>query len=266
MTLSEFMNHVNAALNFPAIDTNDVLVYCDMAMAELNTTLHTSIPSLSKQLDKYTTEEWDKIIYILLTELEDPATTEGSNIFVKTPENTLPSSVKIYYDLDKQTFMVWSNLNNTYTPAKDILGVFYRDGVKEFWKPFHYGNAAMWEKSERVDQSNYDLNRHLPDDWILLWLIPYVCFKYTVRDGGTAQTFAEELTQGFQQLQDTYNVPDKVVLATVADKEAYQDLVKEKLPYLNVFTKTVAIYDSMKHERNVLPCFGSMFDRGGFND
>lgn len=264
MKLSEFMNHVNAALNFPAIDTNDVLVYCDMAMSELNTTLHTSIPSLSKQLDIYNTEEWDKIIYILLTENEDPATQEGNDIFVKTADNILPSNVKIYYDLINQTFMVWSNLNHVYEAATDILGVFYRDGVKEFWKPFHYGNAAMWEKSERIDESNYELNRHLPDDWILLWLIPYVCFKYTVRDGGTAQTFAEELTQGFQQLQDTYNVPNKVVLATVADKAAYQSLVKEKLPYLNVLVNTLAIYEEMKHERNVLSCFGSMYDRGGF--
>ena len=67
-----------------------------------------------------------------------------------------------------------------------------------------YGGSAAWVEISTAETYEAEFSHYLPDEWIMLWLIPYVCYKYTVRDGGTAQSFAEELTQGFQQLQDTY--------------------------------------------------------------
>lgn len=259
MKLLEFMNYINAALNFPAISIEDVLVYCDMAMSELNTTLHTNIPLISDQITKYLEEQSKDTKYIVLS--EDP-TTEA--IYTREVGKPIPTGIKAYYDPSVKHFFILDVATNTYVQCDNFKGVYFRDHIKEFWAPMLIGNSAFWKESEYAYSDNYNLNKHLPNDWIMLWLIPYVCFKYTVRDGGTAQTFAEELTQGFQQLQDTYDVPSKIILATVANEEAYKDLVLQNLPNLNIYVRVVAIYENMKHDRGILPIFGSMYDRGGF--
>lgn len=260
MKLSEFMNYLNSALNFPSIEINDVLVYLDMAVAELNTTLHTEMIPMSKQLEQYVKSKLKGTKLISLS--NDPSV--DNDIFVKeTVDEIVPAGTKIYYDYVEKHYYILEKGN--YVMCDSVLGVYFRDAhTKEYWSPYRVGSNAHWEFTDRTSADSYDLSEFLTYDWLMLWLLPYVCFKYTVRDGGSAQTFAEELTQGFQQLQDTYNVPETVNLATYADKEIYRDLVEEHLPNLNVKVGTRAIYESMKHDRNVLPEYGSMYDRGGF--
>ena len=45
MKLTDALSNINLALNYPALTYDDIKLYFDMAIAELNTTLHTSIPS-----------------------------------------------------------------------------------------------------------------------------------------------------------------------------------------------------------------------------
>lgn len=261
MKLSEFMNYLNSALNFPSISYNDVMVYLDMAIAELNTTLHIQILPISKQISNFIDDKFKNTKLILLE--DDPNTTTGNVIPVITdPSSEIPSGTKVYYNYIESHYYVLQN--GEYIICDDFLGIYFRDHVKEYWSAFRIGPNANWENSERISPDEYDLEECLAHDWLMLWLLPYVCFKYTVRDGGTAQTFAEELTQGFQQLQESYNVPENVMLATVADKYAYKDLVSKYLPNLRIGVATRAIYESMKHDRDVLPEYGSMYDRGGF--
>ena len=74
------------------------------------------------------------------------------------------------------------------------------------------------------------------------------------------------MQQGFQQLQDTYDVPAKVQLSIYADRPAYTSLVEKHLPNLNVIVGTRAIYEDMKHGRSLNSIYGNMFDRGGFGN
>ena len=50
MTLNTIIQHINLALNYPALAYQDISLYFDMAIAELNTTLHTAIPTVSDML------------------------------------------------------------------------------------------------------------------------------------------------------------------------------------------------------------------------
>ena len=177
---------------------------------------------------------------------------------------------KYYYALDTKKFYVKEASGDTvYSERDELLGFHLKDNVATnpiYYKAAIYGDEVFWVKQFNDVLLECEISDYLPDDWVLLWLIPYVCFKYTVRDGGTASTFAEELTQGFQQLQETYGIPSKVTLATYADKEAYTELVEKNLPNLDIAVPTQAIYESMKHSRIVNAVYGSMYDRGGFND
>lgn len=228
MTLSETLSNINLALNYPALTYEDIKLYFDMAIAELNTTLHTSLPTVSTMITEfrqYSSKPCEKVLNT------DP---ETNNYGVSDSSDITTGTV----------------------------GIYIRDGIPEKYICVQYGTSKYWVKYETIDSC--DISEYLPDDWVLLWLIPYVCFKYTVRDGGTAQTFAEELQQGFQQLQETYDVPAKVTLATYADKLAYHNLVEKKLPNLDIMVGTRAIYENMKHDRSLNAIYSNMFDRGGF--
>ena len=261
MKLSEVLNYINSALNYPAITYIDVDLFFDMAISELNTTLHTSLPLVKNMVSKFRQKvskyEPNKVI---LT--EDPYNT---NFIIPTdPEISLDSPIAFYYSSETKKFYIYDKVLKTYAEYPVITGVYNSGTEIKLYSSINYGNVASWAEVPVADKFEAELGDYLPDDWIMLWLIPYVCYKYTVRDGGTAQTFAEELSQGFQQLQETYNIPSTVNLATYAGYEAYSDLVVKHLPNLNVQVPTKAIYESMKHSRNTNAIFGSFYDRGGF--
>lgn len=261
MKLSEVIKYINTALNYPALTYTDVDLFFDMAISELNTTLHTSIPLVSEMakdfLHNMSKYEPNKIV--LSTNPED------NNYIVPTnPTDPLENSIPYYYSTETKKFYILNTYTNTYTEHTVIKGVYITSEALRLYQAVTYGNTAAW--AEIPTDANYEANMedYLPNDWVILWLIPYVCYKYTVRDGGTAQTFAEELSEGFQQLQESYDVPSKVLLATYADKPAYTSLVEKSLPNLNIQVPTRAIYESMKHPRNINAIYGSFYDRGGF--
>ena len=53
MRLTESINNINMALNYPALAYEDISIYFDMAIAELNTTLHTCIPTVSEMVKEF---------------------------------------------------------------------------------------------------------------------------------------------------------------------------------------------------------------------
>ena len=115
-----------------------------------------------------------------------------------------------------------------------------------------------------IVKSNEDLvlTNYLPTNWIILFLIPYVCYKYSIREGMDPGVFSEELTQCFQQLQESYDVRETVRLSDVAGKFAYTKQVEENLPDLNKEVPTRAIYDSMKVRRAINATYRDFYDGG----
>ena len=261
MKLSEIIKHINAALNYPALTYVDINVFFDMAISELNTTLHTSIPLVTTMENRFrqSLSKYDENKVILKT---DPSL--DNYIIPSDPENPAENRVPFYYNSETKTFFVLNQLNKTYKEFPTLKGLFVTTSGMHLYESMNYGSDAAWYEIPTDPNFEAEVGDYLPDDWVLLWLIPYVCFKYTVRDGGTAQTFAEELTQGFQQLQETYDVPSKVILATYADRPAYTELVEKHLPIINILVPTQAIYEDMKHSRNTNAIYGNMYDRGGF--
>lgn len=264
MKLSETIQYINKALNYPALTYVDIDIFFDMAIAELNTTLHTSIPTIKFLVEdfkhKVLKAEENKIILSSNPENND------FEIPVYDTEQTPSDTLPYYCNSSTKKFYILNKYSNSYTEHTLIKGVWVEDAthVHIYQSVYYGGTTAIWMETAIDPTYECDISDIMPDDWVLLWLIPYVCYKYTARDGGTAQTFAEELTQGYQQLQETYDIPSKVILATYADKPIYKELVEKSLPNLNIFVPTKGIFENMKHSRNTNAIYGSMYDRGGF--
>lgn len=267
MKLSKAIQYINSAVNYPALNYIDIALFFDMAIAELNTTLHTSIPPVKDMVEEFR-QNLSKVETNKFVSEVDP---EENYEIPTVPSTTYPDqasalagNVKCYYSTEDTMYYLLNDLTHEYSAHKIVKCLYREETTIKLFMSSNLGNSAFWVEVPIDPEFECDLDVYLPDDWVLLWLIPYVCFKYTVRDGGTSQTFAEELTQGFQQLQETYDVPDKVLLSNYADKQAYTSLVEANLPYLNIKVPTKAIYESMKHPRNTNAIYGSMYDRGGF--
>jgi hypothetical protein len=123
---------------------------------------------------------------------------------------------------------------------------------------------AIWTPVVENRLNDFDLAMYLPTDWIVLFLIPYVCFKTAVRDGSSGSLYNEEYVQGFQQLQTSYNVPNFVELSKVAHLPAYTAMVKANLNNLNKRIPTRAVYDSMKIGNAIFPEYEYTTTRGGW--
>ena len=256
MKLSEIINYINTALDYPALTYKDVDLFLDAAIAELNTTLHTSIP-LVKDMVKEFKQLWLDYAPNKIRLTVDPA---NSDFNIPTI-----SGGAYFYSIPDKQFWVKNFSTGEYVGPFHKLQAIYIDAEKlHIYNTMVFGDSAAWVEVPTDPTFEADLEEYLPDEWIILWLIPYVCYKYSVRDGGTAQSYAEELTQGFQQLQESYDVPSTVLLTKYADRPAYKSLVEKHLPNLNILVPTRAIYGEMKHSREVQAIFGGFYDRGGF--
>jgi hypothetical protein len=261
MKLTDALSNINLALNYPALAYTDIKLYFDMAIAELNTTLHTSIPMVSEMITIFR-RKLSKTTENSLVLTEDPRNNNFE--IIVDPLYFKDGTPKYFYNSESKVFYAWNPYTKSYAPHESLVGIYVRQGTPEKYVSVVYNTAVYWAIQDTDTVDDCDLEDFLPNDWVLLWLIPYVCFKYSVRDGGSAQTFAEEMQQGFQQLQETYDVPSRVSLATYADKLAYRELVEDNIPNLNIKVPTKAIYESMKHPRESQAIYGNMFDRGGF--
>ena len=264
--LSQFITALNAALNYPAITYDDVALYIDMCIGEINTTLHTTIRSVRECRELLKERILSENAPIVLA--TEPT---GNNASVPITDDANEPSLNAwqYWDVADENyhkFVHVDSIGNIDRVQTALFGVYTSEGVPKTYEAHAYSSAlCLWIASDGY--ADLDLSDYLTEDWISLFLIPYVCFKYTVRDGGVASTFAEEMEQGFQQLQETYDVPEDVVLSKVAGMPAYHADVKWCLEHgesLGRRCPTRAITEDMKHPRAIGAQFGSVYDAGGW--
>ena len=258
-TTNKFAEYVNMALNYPALSFDDIRLFLDQAISEINTELHTSIPDLGTM-----EHDAEKAVEDLpnLIQLDETMLNIQIPVIDSPPD---PLEVTVYYDSTKSMYGVWlDNLDWYYFPV--LYGFYLKDGVPTYYTAGQVlaSNTRVWYKDNIYNPSNIDLENYFTDDWIKLFLVPYVAFKYSVRDGDTGRLFSEEFAQGFQQLRHSYNIPFQVILSAVADKFAYKDDVLKNLPNLNIWVLTKAITVEMKNPQGVNAVFRDFYDVGGF--
>ena len=255
------MHAVNAALNYPAVTYPDIALFFDQAIAEINTTLHTGLRSFHDCMDLAKERRRELMAKAVVLDTEP---TPADRIEAGDESDATAGEWEYYYNTEHKKY--GRLFGGIYEYSDKLYGVYCSTTAQRtVYEAFAFNDATVvWVVSK--DAYDFDVSEFLPEDWIVLFIIPYVCFKYTVRDGGTATTFAEELGQGFQQLQETYDVPEKVWLPSVSHLPAYTEDVKKHIPLLNVMIPTRAIYESMKHDRATNGTYGSMYDRNGFGD
>lgn len=264
--LSQFVTALNAALNYPAITYDDVALYMDMCIGEINTALHTSLRSISDCREAMRDRVMSENAPIVLD--SEPTGANAAVHIARDQGDLLPDAWQ-YWDAQDSRYrrFVRTDPSGSVVSVRDSLfGVYVSEGVAKVYEAHMYSRGlCLWIAADGY--SDLDLSDYLTDDWISLFLLPYVCFKYTVRDGGTASTFAEEMEQGFQQLQESYDVPEDVALSKVAGMPAY---AKDVLEFLDsgmapgYRCPTRAITEDMKHPRAVSAEYGPAHSAGGW--
>lgn len=264
MQLNQVLNYINQALNYPSITYDDVSLFFDSAITELNSSLHIKLPLVSKMLNEFSQyvskETPNRVLLYKRPEDTDVIPTYDS------VSDALMSKPRFAYFPKLNMYGILNHYATNYDLYPQLYAAYANAGEPVYYKAVKFSQEdAFWVVDHDSTLANFDFSTYLPDSWVILWLIPYICFKYTVRDGGTAVSFAEDLTQGFQQLQNAYDIPSTVTLSSVAGLPAYYFLVKDNINNLNVKVPTRAIYEHMQHERSLNAKYGSMYDRGGFN-
>lgn len=259
ITINYLLQRINSALNYPSATVEDVLYFLDQSMSELNTTLHIQLPTFSEIINDYRQKlaTQGKDSSVLLTEPEI-----GLHITVIADESLPPvnTSLRYFYFLKNHTFYILRR--NEYIPVRELFGVIY-ETARKFKAVVYSEDTIIWT------ETNFNplfavVSDYLPEDWLLLFTIPYTCAKYSIREGGTAAMFTEEFTQGFQQLQNAYNVPSKVLLQNVAGLPAYTNIVQKYLPRLHVEVPVRAITLGMLRDRTSIVGSAPNHDAGGF--
>lgn len=260
-TVANCMDRINQALNYPSVSYDDVSTFFDQAISELNLSLHTGIKPISVLIDEYRTLNNDMPNLISL--LTKPTSETIIDILSVEPSSDKPS---VYYNSTTNKFGVLKD--STYTYYTELYAIYNDysavDGEIYYKATLYSSSICMWQITTN-DPLALDLLEYLTVDFLILYVIPYVCFKYSARDGGNTSIFLDEYTQGFTNLQENYDIPYKVYLPIVADRLAYKDDVEQNLSKtININVPTRAIYESMRVGRNILPSYGGIFDRGGW--
>lgn len=293
-TLSDCMQRINQILNYPSVSYEDISHFFDQAMTELNTILKVKLPLVSEMV-------YDNTMDISLqsnTVLLDNRLTTSTRIqtLTKSPidlglkpgdlyttedtveEITVPkfvfyaSSVKIgetesgddikdTTGLDRM-YYVWNG--SSWTPYLTLYGVAFDGAQKYTYIAAAFGINAVWVESPAQRTLDFDLCNYMPIDWWILFVIPYVCFKFAVRNGDDGALYSTEFTEGLQQLQTCYDVPNFVKLSDVAGTVGYTEIVKKNLNNLNKTIPTRVITEDMRVGNAIQAIFGSDFDRGGW--
>jgi hypothetical protein len=254
LTLGELITKINKKLNFPSLSFDDVDVYLDQAISELNTLLHISIEPMSVIKNNYTSQFMYKNNIVRLE--SNPLTGTGINI------PTVPGTNNVneyYYNATEDEYMI-KNTDGTYSAHEIIYGEYIDPTtLTSTWvQPFLYGNTPKWYPSDIADPTSLNVLHFITLDWWILFVVPYVCAAYAAKDGGNAVLFNDEFAQGFIQLRANYDIQQRVKLTTVMHLPAYKEIADEvladskqliNLPELEVLTK--AITESMRIPDNL---------------
>ena len=245
-TLSNCMNRINQILNYPSVAYEDISHFFDQAISELNTTLHVAIPTVTEMISEIPEPDYTPLVKI--TGSEDIPTEK-------------PSDAEGAYYLDTTTGKFGICISGVWKYYDTIYGVSVSNGTPTVYIGIRIGTLAYWTPTKH-SVTDLNLVDYISTDWIILFVIPYVCYKYSIREGMDAGVFSEELTQGFQQLQEAYDVRETVRLNEVADKSAYRKLVLENMSNLSKEVPTRAIYESMKTKRAIQATYQDFYNGG----
>ena len=259
-TLNDCLARVNQALNYPAVTYEDISYFFDQAISELNTSLRIGLPMVSEMVSENTFKLSDSENIVAL-ELRDTTTpiTHVSEI------PTSSTGKYLYYCNDWTTRTFYKNFGTDsepyWEPVVDLYGICGND---YYVAVALTKTTAAWSPSPLTNLKEFDLQDYMPVEWWTLFVIPYVCFKFALRNGDSGYPFTDDFSQGFQQLQTSYHVPNYVQLSTVAGKNAYKSLVAEHVSNLRHCVPTRAIYNSMKAGNSTMPVRGGFYENGGW--
>ena len=252
MKLSDCINRINQILNYPALEYNDVSAFFDQAIVEINTNLKIGIPLISN-LVSYNKEDFLKKVITLIYPIDNPDIATSST-----------GSPDVYYY--EGNFYIKTDDSTYSDPIPASKNVFaYNARTDEAYIAIPLSpDEAVWSRYDYNRKLDVDLEDYLTDEWVVLFLIPYVCFKYAVRAGDSGQIYNTEFSQGFLQLQTSYNIPSYVILARVAGQNAYKDLVLQNMDRLYIKVPTRAITYDMKAGASVTAKYGGFYENGGW--
>lgn len=266
LTLNEVIQRVNLVLNYPSVSYEDVYHFFDHAIAELNTILKIAIPSVSEMRDAHTID----ITLQSNTVMLDPPPAYGATIpAVSEAPTSAPAEGApnyVYFTSDEnmidRKFYVWNG--SMWKSYETLYGIAVEGASTFAYIAFPYADGAYWKESEAKRTLDFDLCMYMPMDWWILFVIPYVCFKFAVRNGDDGALYSSEFVQGLQQLQTSYDVPNTVVLSEVAGNPVYNNEVSQHLNALHTRTVTKAITDRMRVGNAISAIFDTSNSVGGW--
>lgn len=254
-TLNNCVSRINQALNYPSLAYEDVYHFFDQAIHELNTSLKIALPTVTEMLAENEFRVEDQPNLVNLADMqEDGLTFEPGKQYGNYAYDPV---------LGKYPFVLYAGESSTRLPGLYGYKFDTELGAYDTYATIVLGGNAYWQKITDTSSEVY-LTEYLPFDWWTLFVIPYVCSKWAVRNGDESAHFVDEYVQGFQQLQNSYNVPNRVKLSSVAGRHAYKKLVEERLPNLNAIVFTRAIYEDMKVGNGIAPVYGGFYETGGW--
>lgn len=262
-SLTTTMNYINQALNYPAATFDDLKIYFDQAISEVNTTLHIGIKSIDT-LIKEQHKTFNELQNIVLLEGN-----KNDNLkivclkYAPNPEDPDSPAPKYYYNTELQKF--GKLVAQEYVYFDKLYAIYNNENKLSTYESVLISqDIAMFIENIFENPYELDLELYFPKDWIMLFIIPYVCFKYSVRDGNAVTLFMEDASQGFQQLSIAYNVPEFTSLVKEAGNPVYRQDILDNLDNLNVKVPTRAITEKMKVPRDIMFKSNTFYDNGGF--
>jgi hypothetical protein len=259
LTLNECLTRINQILNYPAIGYADVYHFFDQAIEELNTSLRISLPTVTEMVSENTYNIYEVPNIVKLTSPDSTVSASDSppspSVFPYWYRCRAPEYVKSFYKWNGHEWVPYDKLYGICSTA---------DGTRYYLLTTVSRTQALWCEVDATVQESFDLANYLPASWWTLFVIPYVCFKFSIRNGDSGALFIDEFTQGFQQLQSSYDVPNTVKLTAVAGLPAYRTLVQDNAENLNIRVPTRAIFDNMRVETGIQSVFGGFYESGGW--
>lgn len=258
-TLNDLTTDVNTALNYPAVSFQDIKLYLNQAISELNSSLHISI----RNINDIIIENYENISKLDNVVSLNSIPTTSVNVPILEEDPSTPLTVPYYFNSTIKKYRKYNG--DEYVSYDELLGTYLESNVLHTYTTrFSDATTIIWLEYAFNNPLEIDLSQYIANDWIILFVVPYICFKFSARDNDTGAIFSEEFTQGYQQLLIAYNIPSQVHLDKVAGLLPYTKDVEAHLPNLKVLCPTRAITESFKIPKDIQATFGSMFDRGGW--
>lgn len=256
-TLNDCISRINIALNYPSVAYEDIYPFLDQAIHELNTNLRIALPTVTEMNaeNAFRVENQPNLVWIREGDPVGPA-------HLKANKEYGNGTYKYAPEIGKAPFVIIKD--GAETRHLGLYGYKLTNEGVEYYSTLVLAGTAAWTPIDQNAVVSYNLLDYMPMAWWTLFVIPYVCSKWAVRNGDDSSHFVDEYVQGYQQLQSSYNVPNRVKLSSVAGRKAYKKIVEERLPNLNAIVFTRAIYEDMRVDNGIMPVYGGFYETGGW--